>query len=206
MNIYIGIDPSINSTGICKLICDDNDKILNEEYFIIYPSKNKLTKKQKAAEDKIDNFKYIQYDAVDLKDFKDDYFVYEKLKTENIINLMSVIDDTVNVDLNDLNINLYVLQEGISYGSSLRTKSIFDLAGINFLLRSLFIGKNNINFTISPPANIKKFITGKGNSKKDIIVDMFLSTHQTLKDIPKIDDIADAYYMALYAKKIKGQS
>lgn len=206
MNIYIGIDPSINSTGICKLICDDNDNILNEEYFIIYPSKNKLTKKQKAAEDKIDNFKYIQYDAVDLKDFKDDYFVYEKLKTENIINLMSVIDNIVNADLNNLNINLYVLQEGISYGSSLRTKSIFDLAGINFLLRSLFIGKNNINFTISPPANIKKFITGKGNSKKDIIIDMFLSTHQKLKDIPKIDDIADAYYMALYAKKIKGQS
>ena len=204
MDIFIGVDPSINSTGICILYYDNNI-LVEEKYYIIYPSKDKLTKKQVAANNKLNNFEYVSYPAEDLKEYKEEYFIYEKKKTENIIHLMSTIEDIIS-NINIENNNIYALQEGISYGSSIRTKAIYDLAGINFLLRSIFIEKQHINFIISPPANIKKFVTGKGNSNKDIINKLFLSTHQKMEIIPKIDDLADAYYMAKFAKKIKEQS
>ena len=99
----------------------------------------------------------------------------------------------------------YVLQEGISYGSSIRTKSIFDLAGLNYLLRNVFIHCDGYVFTIATPANIKKFATGKGNAKKQMIVENFLQQHKKLSCIPKVDDIADAYFMAQFARNLKNK-
>jgi Holliday junction resolvasome RuvABC endonuclease subunit len=100
--------------------------------------------------------------------------------------------------------NIYVCIEGISYGSS-QTRSVFDLAGLNYMIRSGLI-KNckglTFNLTVGTPQEIKKFSTGKGNSAKDIIVQAFKAIYPDLV-LPKIDDIADAYFMANYAKKIK---
>ena len=97
------------------------------------------------------------------------------------------------------------MQEGISYGSSIRTKSIFDLAGLNYLLRNIFIHYRDCVFTIATPANIKKFATGKGNAKKQQIIEAFLSQYNKLKQIPKVDDIADAYFMAQFARHLKNE-
>jgi Holliday junction resolvasome RuvABC endonuclease subunit len=94
-----------------------------------------------------------------------------------------------------------VLQEGISYGSSIRTKSIFDLAGLNYLLRNAFIQNKNVIFTIATPSEIKKFTTGSGNCKKEQMVELFKITHTDF-ELPKLDDISDAYWMAKYAYKI----
>ena len=206
MDIYYGIDPSINSTGICRLTYDF-DELVSEDFFIIYPNngKHKLTKRQKEAEESISNFKYIPYEAEDLTIYKDDNYTYEYMKTVNIYNLMKVISDIVESSFKDDNV-IHVLQEGISYGSSIRTKSIYDLAGINFLLRSLFINKPHIDLVISPPSNIKKFTTGKGNANKDMMVSLFLSTHRKMEKIPKVDDIADAYHMAIFAKYINEET
>lgn len=204
MDIFIGVDPSINSTGICILFYDDNDVLVKEEYYIVYPSKNKLTKKQVNINNTLKNFKYVSYEAEDLKEYKEEYFIYEKKKTENIMHLMFTIENIISkIDIE--NNTIYVLQEGVSYGSSLRSKAIYDLAGINYLLRSLFINKNHFNFIISPPKNIKKFITGKGNSNKDIINKIFLKIHPEMQVIPKVDDLADAYYMAKFAKKLNSK-
>ena len=98
---------------------------------------------------------------------------------------------------------VYIVQEGVSYGSSIRTKSIFDLAGLNYLLRMKFIKSlcNNMNFTIATPSEIKKFTTGNGNCKKDQMIELFKALHPGF-DLPKLDDIADSYWMANFAKKI----
>ena len=96
---------------------------------------------------------------------------------------------------------IQIVIEGISYGSVQRTKSIFDLAGLNYLVREKFIEKEGINLTIAPPSEIKKFATGKGNANKEMMVNMFSYIFPNLQ-LPKIDDICDAYFMANYASKL----
>ena len=90
--------------------------------------------------------------------------------------------------------------EGISYGSSIRTKSVFDLAGLNYLIRYKLIKVfNHSKFTIVPPSELKKFTTGRGNANKENIVELFKIIYPEL-NIPKLDDVADAYFMSNYAK------
>ena len=64
MNIFVGIDPSINSTGVCILETDDNNKQVNCKFYII--KNNKLTKKEsKAGDDNAKMFQYVLYDKLD---------------------------------------------------------------------------------------------------------------------------------------------
>ena len=35
MKLFIGIDPSINSTGLCMLTYDDNDNKVSESFYIV---------------------------------------------------------------------------------------------------------------------------------------------------------------------------
>lgn len=203
MNVFVGIDPSINSTGVCILETDDNNKQVNCKFYIIKGSK--LTKKEsKAEDDNIKMFQYVLYDKLDTstKNIKD-YKTLEWNKTQNMINVCKCVKDIINkyVDYNGI-LNLYICQEGISYGSTIKTKSIFDLAGLNYLLRNSFINSNICNyFVIAAPSEIKKFATGKGNANKEMMINMFSCIFPDLQ-LPKVDDICDAYFMANYASKL----
>ena len=201
MEIYIGIDPSLNSTGLCLQFYED-DQFVKDLYYIIKP--NKLTKKEKAAQDKLINFDYALYEKMDLDIYKDNNLFSEYWKTVNMINIVKTIKHCIYDNVQGRNnVKLYIVQEGISYGSSIRTKSIFDLAGLNYMIRNEFIEKENILFFIAPPTHIKKFATGIGNCKKEMIIELFKNTHKEIAEvIPKVDDIADAYYMSCYAKKL----
>ena len=206
---YIGIDPSMNSTGIC-IIKEDDNMILSEEFVILKPDlciikkdgtlKDPLTKREHIAEDSLENFRYIIYKKEDLSQYNDDNIMHEHFKTLNIMKMLHMIESYIYDATKDCE-EIYIIQEGISYGSSIRTKSIYDLAGINYLLRSLFIEDKKL--FIVTPKTIKKFATGNGNANKDVIIKIFLSTHPEFDKIPKVDDIADSYYMASYARYIK---
>lgn len=204
MNIFVGIDPSINSTGVCILETDDNNKQVNCKFYII--KNGKLTKKESKAED--DNakiFQYVLYEKLDtsIKNIED-YKTLEWNKTKNMINVCKCIKDIVFKYISNHNgvLNVYVCQEGISYGSTVKTKSVFDLAGLNYLLRSTFINSSVCNyFVIASPSEIKKFATGKGNANKEMMVNMFSCIFPNLQ-LPKVDDICDAYFMANYASKL----
>ena len=120
--------------------------------------------------------------------------------------MISLIDAIYNTIINvmqqyidDEYFESFIVMEGISYGSSIRTKSVFDLAGLNYLIRYKLIKVfNHTKFTIVPPSELKKFTTGKGNANKDTIVTLFQLLYPNLT-LPKLDDIADAYFMATYA-------
>ena len=182
---------------------DDNNKQVNCKFYIIKGSK--LTKKEsKAEDDNIKMFQYVLYDKLDTstKNIKD-YKTLEWNKTQNMINVCKCVKDIINkyVDYNGI-LNLYICQEGISYGSTIKTKSIFDLAGLNYLLRNSFINSNICNyFVIAAPSEIKKFATGKGNANKEMMINMFSCIFPDLQ-LPKVDDICDAYFMANYASKL----
>ena len=206
MQIYIGIDPSINSTGLCIQVFN-NDKRIYEHFYIIKP--DKLTKKEQKAQEENEIFDYIIYNKYDLSAYKNENHLYEYYKTLKMICLIesisNVIFDEIEKFIGEKQLLIYAVIEGISYGSSTRTKSVFDLAGLNYLIRYKMLKHHHFNdFIIVPPSELKKFITGKGNVTKEVIIDFFTALYPTL-NIPKIDDIADAYFMSLYAKHIKNK-
>ncbi|MBO5005434.1 MAG: hypothetical protein J6D03_09440 [Clostridia bacterium] len=206
MRIFVGIDPSVNSTGVCMQFYNDNltEKKISDKFYIIRG--NKLTKKEtKAEQENIEFFKYVLYDKIETSKSENNH-EFERIKTDNFIKIVDSIYSIVQENYKTYNIeddpilSLWVCQEGISYGSTMRTKSIFDLAGLNFMLRMKFIkSDSNIEYIIGTPGEIKKFATGAGNANKELIVSVFKSTYPEI-NLPKIDDIADAYFMASYAR------
>ena len=136
--------------------------------------------------------------------YKDNNLFYEYWKTVNMISIVKKIKECIYDNIQGRKqYKLYIVQEGISYGSSARTKSVFDLAGLNYMIRNEFIEKENISFFIAPPTHIKKFATGIGNCKKELIIELFKSVEPELAEkLPKVDDIADAYYMSKFARQI----
>ena len=86
-----------------------------------------------------------------------------------------------------------IMIEGPAFGIT-KTISIFqlgELAGI--IKRDLFMA--NYPFIIVPPTVLKKFVTGKGNSKKDL---MLLSVHKKFGVDFDDDNLCDAYVLARY--------
>ena len=195
MVVFMGVDPSINSSGICIQFWEDNSKV--KEYFAIVKP-NKLTKKEQKAHDAYLFFDYVLYEKYDLSKYEDNH-EHEHYKTLNMIAVLDKIIETVKDNVADKNVEIYVVQEGVSYGSTLKTKSVFDLAGLNFMIRERFLKDNRFHLTIATPSEIKKYSSGNGNCKKEVMMDLFKILYPDF-DLPKLDDICDAYFMASYAK------
>lgn len=200
--LYVGIDPSINSTGI-TIARYENDVEAEIKFYII--KNGKLTKRESAANDSIDNFEYIIYNKIDLTQFKDDNHVFEYYKTKNMVEVVNTIYDLILNEVKKYTSVVNVVIEGISYGSSIRTKSIFDLAGLNYMIRYKLITSDiqHLNISIATPSNIKKYATGKGNANKESIMTIFKYIFPEMQNIPKLDDIADSYFMAMFSRDIE---
>lgn len=199
--LYVGIDPSINSTGITIARYENNVEVEIKFYII---KNGKLTKRESAANDSIDNFEYIIYNKIDLTQFKDDNHVFEYYKTKNMVEVVNTIYDLILNEVKKYSAIVNVVIEGISYGSSIRTKSIFDLAGLNYMIRYKLITGDiqHLNLSIATPSNIKKYATGKGNANKESIMTIFKYIFPEMQNIPKLDDIADSYFMAYFALEL----
>lgn len=202
-NIYVGIDPSINSSGIYVRVESSIGELLEEKFYII--KGDKLSKKEDAAELKnLAVFSYVIYDKQNTTNGTN--IENERNKTINFISIVENIKKIIaTTDFRYGKMNkIYVCQEGISYGSRIRTKSIFDLAGLNFMIRFMVIemskGFKPVELIVGTPGEIKKFATGNGNANKDLILSCFKMIYPEL-DLPKLDDIADAYFMGMFAKK-----
>ena len=200
--LYVGIDPSINSTGITIARYENNVEAEIKFYII---KNGKLTKRESTANDSIDNFEYIIYNKIDLTQFKDDNHVFEYYKTKNMVEVVNTIYDLILNEVKKYSAIVNVVIEGISYGSSIRTKSIFDLAGLNYMIRYKLITSDiqHLNISIATPSNIKKYATGKGNANKESIMTIFKYIFPEMQNIPKLDDIADSYFMAMFSRDIE---
>jgi len=201
IDFYIGIDPSINSSGVTCLAYEE-DKLVKQMFYIIKP--DKLTKKESKAEDEfIQMFQYIVYEKPEYD--KENNHEVEYYKTLIFKDILLEIETCIKKFIKSLTgefglYNLYVCQEGISYGSSIRTKSVFDLAGLNFLLRMMIIDKlKPTYYIIATPSEIKKKTSGNGNCKKEVMISLFAGLYPDFK-LPKLDDIADSFWMASYIK------
>ncbi len=192
--IAVGIDPSINSTGVCVYFYNGKKAEVKEYHCIGYkPSKATLA--------------FYGSNGISFHDYgknpdrPEEYSKREIVKTSNIIanayELQKILESASEhyggIDC--------IVMEGVSYGS-VSGSSIVDLAGLNFIYRSTILEEFlHTTLTIASPMEIKKFAVGNGGVDKDIMIKVWSKCEHI--DIPedckaKVDDIADAYFMALY--------
>lgn len=180
----LGIDLSIASTGVC--LYDSNKN--STEYFIIGSKFSKKILEQKLP----DNLHLLLHDK-QKSDKTDSYQVKEKYKSINIYNILQHIKQIIADHSVDA-----VCIEGISFGSR---GSIIDLAGLNYAVRMLAICEGIDHLIIASPTQNKKFATGNGSADKDQMISAWKKIDSSLSKIPgtlKIDDLADAYFLARY--------
>ena len=187
-NIYIGIDFSINSPGICinlngtyKFISFYNNPKLNED--ISLKKKTKRIHKESLHEI-LTNQNIIE--LIPYKRFlcKDSYSENQIIKLEDSIFIANLINQkiyeevfqySINSKIKYENLNLHIGIEGFSYSSN--GQAFIDLISYATILRFklymqfLFVKTNSLN--IYAPSEIKKFI-GKGNYNKFDIFNVFL--------------------------------
>ena len=178
--VIIGIDPSINSTGIC--INKDNTYI----YYII-PSK--MTRKMEGFE-----HEYVKYLPYEKQQYTgEEYSDRETTKTQNFIRLVNKIQWLIDEYKPDL-----VIMEGISYGS-VSGSALVDLSGLNYLIRYICM-KCGIPITIVSPAGLKKFVCANGHADKEVIIESWKRMDKNINNITdiKIDDLADAFFLSNY--------
>jgi len=186
-NIVMGIDPSINSTGISVYNKIDN----TYKYWLIVPEpSNKQKEKQKDFCEFVTYLYYQKFDKLQSKTIS--YEEKERMKVDNFIKICDYIKEIIIQNTPDV-----IVIEGVSYGSV--GASLIDLAGLNFMLRYL-INKMNITYFIISPQTTKKLATGKGNCKKIAVIESFYKENIEVEKlgIKKIDDLADAYFISRY--------
>lgn len=199
MNVFIGIDPSINSTGMT--IRTDTGYC---RFFII--KGDKLTKKEKNAQ--LDNSEIFEYCLYQKENVKDTNNAHER-ELAKAHNLSAIADTIYNIieeilgqfrKTNSID-SITICMEGISYGS-IHSAAVMDLAGLNYLIRDRLHHHTIVGtLLVTPPAEIKKFFTGDGTAKKLVIINCFKQLYPNF-NLPKMDDIADSYSMSKYAQKI----
>ena len=180
--VVMGIDPSINCTGIC--IYDTLTG--NNTYYMIV---GKATKKMLAF--KHEYIHIVHYNKQTYTN--DDYSVKENKKTENIVVICSSIKDIILWHNPDL-----IYMEGISYGST-GSAALVDLSGLNYCIRMTLIDCN-IPYLIVSPTSVKKFAVGNGGAEKDVMIASWKKLDKNIGAITdlKLDDLADSYFIAHY--------
>lgn len=176
----IGVDPSINSTGVCV---NENGKYI---YYIIC---SKMTKKMGSF-----SSPFIQLISYNKDNYQNlDYSSKEYSKTRNFCSICYHLSRIVDKHKPD---KIYI--EGVSYGS-VGSAALVDLSGLNFMMRQLFMSKC-IDFQVVSPTSNKKSFTGNGQADKDVMIDSWKRLDKNIyniKDI-KIDDLADAFALSCY--------
>ena len=197
MNVFIGIDPSINSTGMT--IRTDTGFC---RFFII--KGDKLTKKEKNAQsDNSEIFEYCLYQKENVKDTNNAH-ERELAKAHNLSTIADTIYNIIEESLQKFRKtstidSVTICMEGISYGS-IHSAAVMDLAGLNYLIRDRLHHHTVVGtLLVTPPAEVKRFYTGSGNANKQLMISTFKGSFPDV-DLPKIDDVCDSEGMAKYAR------
>lgn len=197
MNVFIGIDPSINSTGMT--IRTDTGFC---RFFII--KGDKLTKKEKNAQS--DNSEIFEYRLYQKENVKDTNNAHERelAKAHNLSTIADTIYNIIEELLQKFRKtstidSVTICMEGISYGS-IHSAAVMDLAGLNYLIRDRLHHHTVVGtLLVTPPAEVKRFYTGSGNANKQLMISTFKGSFPDF-DLPKIDDVCDSEGMAKYAR------
>lgn len=175
--LRIGIDPSLNSTGVCI----NDDGIYT--YYII-PSK--MTRRMQAL-----NHTDLHYLPYELPEGDDEYV--KSYKVYQICRMIEYILKSHQPLRKDDKVQVFI--EGVSYGS-VGSRALVDLAGLNFAIRNVVINMG-IPLRVVPPTSWKKELIGNGQATKEMVVDIWKRLSGGFGDAGvKVDDVADAYFLS----------
>jgi crossover junction endodeoxyribonuclease RuvC len=131
-------------------------------------------------------------------------------KQGNVINTQDVttkvkedpqrFSDIAEKIMDELEPNDIITIEGFSYGS--KGKGVSFQYGLGWIIRHMLIERGYI-YTEVPPTSVKKFATGKGNTKKD---EMVLPIFRKWGFEHASDNVRDAFVLAQIAKGIYDSS
>lgn len=189
-HVTIGIDPSINSTGICVSGVD-------KQFNIYYLIPSKITKKSLDWSRGVDWINIYEYDKLSTKDI-DRYYEKESIKFNNLMVLVETLSRILDNIQKDYIIDRVVM-EGVSYGS-VKGAALVDLAFLNALIRMKLYQKQ-LTFYIVAPTEVKKFAVGNGAAEKSVMIMSWKKLDKNIQTLPdwfKCDDLADAYFMSRY--------
>ena len=189
-HVTIGIDPSINSTGVCVSGVDNTFNI-----YYVFPSN--ITKKAKAWTDTVDWLTVYDYEKLSIKEI-DKYYEKEFVKFGNLYVLAETLSIILDIIMDKYDVD-FVVMEGVSYGS-VKGAALVDLAFLNAMIRLKLVDKK-LKYFIVAPTEVKKFAVGNGSAEKSIIINSWKKLDKKTQEIPdyvKCDDLADAYFMAHY--------
>lgn len=179
--IKIGLDLSINSTGVC--ICEDTK---DPVYYFIIP--DKLSKKQKAAS---------QHKRIN-------FITYDKIKGNDDHNINHITSKIMEIIKGLLNDDIKVVIEDVALAA--KGASIITLTLLNGWMRCL-LAQNGIDYITVPPTQWKKVMLGNGSADKELIVYCWSAIDNSAcvalmnnGIVAKHIDIADAYFLAKYTK------
>ena len=181
--IKIGLDLSINSTGVC--ICEDGR---DPVYYFIIP--DKLSKKQKAAS---------QHKRIN-------FITYDKIKGNDDHNINHITGKIMEIIKGkcDSNDDIKVVIEDVALAA--KGASIITLTLLNGWMRCL-LTQNRIDYITVPPTQWKKMMLGNGSADKELIVYCWSAIDNSAcvalmnnGIVAKHIDIADAYFLAKYTK------
>ena len=156
--IFVGIDLSITSTGVCLI----NEQNGTPCYFNVSRDFKPSSKAFRLHNDLIEQGVVIDsYESHKVEDYSEN----EIQKTLNANRICKIILGYIK----DLSAeNLQVAIEGFSYGS--KGKSYIDLINYQSVLRHFLLTKavKDEALSIISPSAIKKFASGKGNASKHV--------------------------------------
>jgi crossover junction endodeoxyribonuclease RuvC len=124
---------------------------------------------------------------------KQEIYKFNKKGTDTEWRLIQVKEKLINpiIEMN-LTDDIKVCMEGPSYSS--RGSHVLQMGALNYFIR-YWLKVHEIDYTVRTPNELKKFVTGKGNCKKDLIL---LKVFQKWDVEFTCDDLADAYGLARY--------
>lgn len=181
--VSIGLDLSINSTGVC---CMDGDREC--EYFIIVP---KLSKKMKMMnEEKGTRISHIEYSKIKDNDSHNIRCIAKKI-CDIIADMREKGREVESITMEDVAMRA-------------QGRSIITLTLLNGYVRCMLDGLGMRYKTVNP-TQWKKQMLGNGAADKELIIynwsKMDRESYEEATEMGlKCDDIADAYFLACYGE------
>jgi len=103
------------------------------------------------------------------------------------------IEKKINDLISDLDFSKIIVGiEGPSFMS--KGNALLNIGALNYYLR-IFLFKNKIKYIVIPPKKLVKFVIGRGNGSKAL---MLKYVYKKWGYDTEIDDLADAYSLARY--------
>lgn len=176
----VGLDVSMNSTG---LVIDIDHKI----------TIHKIISEMKGRHSS--DCKVHSYDRI----FSNDDYSIENISkiisAEKLANKIAEIIHDAFMDSSSSAIN--VRMEGSAMGGFGMKSRVDDMTNFSAIVKRKMISTKQVqSISIIPPTTLKKFATGKGNAKKDAILESFYLLFPEFEKSTKDDDIADAYFLS----------